>query len=60
MISINYLIKAIFNECSEKVFTINTVELQITANSINFKMSTINYEALKKHVLSILQSYKQQ
>jgi len=35
--------KAIFNKYLKKVFIINTAELQITANSINLKMLTINY-----------------
>ena len=48
MISINYLIKVIFNKYLKKTFTINTEELQITVNFINFKMLIINYEALKK------------
>ncbi len=40
--------KFIFNKYLKKVSTINTVKLLITANSINYKIITINNEALKE------------
>ena len=38
----------IINEVIEKDFTINNAELQITINIIVYKITTIDYEALKE------------